>query len=90
VLPTPIGNGTESDDVVDAELVELELLLDAGVLELLVAGPVVFEPAEVLPGDDPPQAARTRPAAATSAAAAPARLRAEEADMFMFLTSFAG
>jgi hypothetical protein len=89
VLPTPIGNGTESDDVVDAELVELELLLDAGVLEL-AAGLFVLEPAEVLLGVDPPQAARTRPAAATSAAAAPARLRAEEADMFMFLTSFAG
>jgi hypothetical protein len=89
VLPTPIGNGTDSDDVVDAELLELELLLDAGVLELLVLGLFVFEPPDVLLGDDPPQAASTSPAAAISAAAAHAR-RAEEADMFMFLTSFAG
>jgi hypothetical protein len=90
VSPTAIGNGTESVDAVDAEVLLLELLPDAGVLDLLVLGLFVFELPEVLLGDDPPQAARTSPVAATSAAAAPARVRAEEADMFMFLTSFAG
>lgn len=92
VLPTAIGNGTELDDTVDVdpppEVLELEVVLDDGLLELLPLEPLLLElPLFELPPPDVPHAVRMRPAATMSAAAAPARPRAELMVRFMSLTS---